>query len=137
MSRGNDNNPKFEFKEGMILNMHEHKANFDEVVNHIEEFVKDYGKGLSTSQLRNIYAKIKKLASEKNIEEKISQLKSLRPQLAYITARLTADKEKGKKMISTMDSLIQQVKTKEQFDNFMYFMESVVAYHKFHHPQSA
>jgi CRISPR type III-A-associated protein Csm2 len=120
----------------MVLNMHKHKANFDEVVNHIEKFVENYGKGLSTSQLRNIYAKMKKLASV-NIEEKIFQLKSLRPQLAYITARLTADKENGKKMIGIMDSLIQQVKTKEQFDNFMYFMESVVAYHKFYHPKSA
>lgn len=116
---------KFNGHYDALLSMKESK-DLDEVIEGIKAYVKAYVKGVSTSQLRNIYSKVKPLKKE----EDINQLKLERPKIAYIIAR--QDKEEAVAMMLVIDDLMKSVKTKSQLDNFQYFMESVVAYHKFY-----
>lgn len=102
----------------------EESQKIDELFQKTEEFVKNYGKDVTTHQLRNIYQEIKKANS-------LMDLKLLRPNLAYIAGRLEKN-EKGKAFVAFIDNLIREVKEK-QVENFKSFMESVVAYHKFYH----
>lgn len=117
---------KFEEYYDSLLSMKESEK-LDEIIESIKAYVKAYVKGVSTSQLRNIYSKIKPLKKE----EDINQLKLERPKIAYIIAR-QQDKQDAVAMMLVIDDLMKSVKTKSQLDNFQYFMESVVAYHKYY-----
>lgn len=118
---------KGKFKEhyDALLSMKESEK-LDEIIESIKDYVKAYVKGVSTSQLRNIYAKIKPLKKEADI----NQLKLERPKIAYIIAR--QNDERAVAMMLVIDDLMKSVNTKPQLENFQYFMESVVAYHKFY-----
>jgi CRISPR-associated protein Csm2 len=108
-----------------LLNMG-NTTKLDAILNKIEDFVKQEGANLSTSQLRNIYDKAIKA-------KKPNELKLIRPNLAYIAGRSGNDKEK--KLLAFIDILIKEVKSEEQVKEFKTFFESVVAYHKFHEKQ--
>lgn len=97
----------------------------DEIFAKTEEFVKDYGKDVTTHQLRNIFQEIKKAKD-------LASLKLIRPNLAYIAGRLDSKAENAKSFVAFIDSLIREVKNDNQLENFKDFMEAVVAYHKFH-----
>ena len=105
-----------------LLKLFEENTPLNEVFNSIEKFVKNECKVIITTQLRNIYAKV--VLAEKN-----SELKMLRPNLAYIAAR----QNKAKNIIKFIDQLIQKVNNEQQLKSFKKVMESFVAYHKFHH----
>lgn len=105
-----------------LLKLFEENTPLNEVFNSIEKFVKNECKVITTTQLRNIYAKV--VLAEKN-----SELKMLRPNLAYIAAR----QNKAKNIIKFIDQLIQKVNNEQQLKSFKKVMESFVAYHKFHH----
>ena len=115
------------FKEKFteLLNMSK-TTNLDKILNQIEYLVKEEGKSLSTSQLRNIYDKAVKTESQ-------NELKLIRPNLAYLAGRSSNDKEKN--LLAFIDLLIQEVKTDEQVKEFKIFFEAVVAYHKFYGKQ--
>lgn len=103
----------------------EKSSKIDELFQKTEEFVKEYGKDVTTHQLRNIYQEIKKASS-------LMDLKLLRPNLAYIAGRLESKNINGKIFTAFIDSLIREVK-ENQVENLRSFMESIVAYHKFYH----
>lgn len=105
-----------------LLKLFEENTPLNEVFNSIEKFVKNECKVITTTQLRNIYAKV--VLAEKN-----SELKMLRPNLAYIAAR----QNKAKNIIKFIDQLIQKVNNEQQLKSFKKVMESFVAYHKSHH----
>lgn len=91
---------------------------------------------MSASQLRNVYARIKKA---KNPDE----LRLLRPLLAYTSARQKS--EGGKMIIALIDGLIQDIdsqkdkdpKKSTQVESLKTFAEAIVAYHKYHHPKQS
>ncbi len=110
-----------------VLNMNTSKS-IGDIVNKVSEFVQAEGKSITTSQLRNIYARIKKAASPEDLQ-------LLRPVLAYTSARQRGDG--GKIIIALLDDLIQKIGNKEQVASFQTFAEAIVAYHKYHHPKQS
>ena len=112
---------------GQLLSMAKKDAPpLKDIVQAIEEFVKGEGRGITTSQLRNIFAKVKS-------EQDANRLQLMRPVLAYTAARQGT--QGAKIIIALLDDLIQQVTDDNQLKSFKAFMESVVGYHKFHHPK--
>jgi len=94
------------------------------VIDAIENFVEREGRGITTSQLRNIFSKVK---SAPNANE----LQLLRPVLAYTAARQGT--QQAKIIIALLDSLVREVNDDEKLKSFKHVMESIVGYHKFHH----
>lgn len=90
--------------------------------------------GLTTSQLRNIFSRIKKLTNEK-----IGELPMLKVQLAYTASRNTEnikgkDNYNKKKIIEDfyllLIALIDKV-DENNLEEYKKFMESIIALHKF------
>lgn len=104
-----------------LLTMKDSKQ-LDLIFESLETLAKETSKGLTTSQLRNVYAKIVQASD-------VLDLKMIRPNLAYVAARI--EKQEGKKMMSFIDDLVKNVQTEEQRKSFNKVMESIVAYHKF------
>ena len=109
-----------------LLNMEESK-DLDKLINQIKKFIETYAEGITSSQLRNIYAKIKPITE-------VNKLKMERPKLAYIIARQQSNKkvEKANVMLHLFDDLMANVKSESDLMGFQSFMESVVAYHKYY-----
>jgi CRISPR-associated protein Csm2 len=112
------------FKNGLKSELLKFKQSdkIDAIFEKTEDFVKKYGKDVSTHQLRNIFQEIKKAKD-------VASLKLIRPNLAYIAGRL--DNEEVKTFVAFLDSLIKEVKDETTLENFKDFMEAIVAYHKF------
>lgn len=110
-----------------LLNM-SNTNNLDTILNTIEKFVSKEGRNLSTSQLRNIYDKVKKMK-----DDDLNALKLLRPNLAYIAGRSSNDNEKS--LLAFLDLLIKSINSEKQVKEFKIFFEAVVAYHKFYGKQ--
>jgi CRISPR-associated protein Csm2 len=110
-----------------LLSMDNSKS-IGKIIDEIKRFVEIEGKTITTSQLRNIYARIKKADSPE-------ELQLLRPVLAYTSARQKGDG--GKVIIALLDDLIQKIKSKEEVSSFQTFAEAIVAYHKYHHPKQS
>lgn len=94
-------------------------------INSLKEFIEKNRSGISTSQLRNIFSKLKKI-DDKNYQD----IYSVRPKLAYTYGR--SDKDGMKKLLVSMDYFIQRIDTKEKLTMFKNFFEAVIAYHKFY-----
>ena len=117
-----------------LLKLFDKGVPLDKVFDSIKDFVEkefkkkkkegkhEYEDILTTTQLRNIYTKVV-------LTKEVSELKMLRPNLAYIAAR----QNKAKNIIKFIDQLIQKVNNEQQLKSFKKVMESFVAYHKFHH----
>ena len=121
----------FESNFDEILRMSK-TTKLDDLLNSIEQFAgrpkehQKLGACVTTSQLRNVYDKAKKVKGE----NAVNALKLIRPNLAYIAGR-----EKGEevqKFLAFLDLLIKSVQNEEQVKEFQTFFESVVAYHKFY-----
>lgn len=112
---------------GQVLSMDTSKS-IGDIINKVSDFVLAEGKSITTSQLRNIYARIKKADTPE-------ELQLLRPVLAYTSARQKGDG--GKVIIALLDDLIQKIKSKEEVSSFQTFAEAIVAYHKYHHPKQS
>lgn len=127
-NNNNQNGAEQYLKKNMeaVLSMHQLKDHnkVKKIVDSISSFVKDKGKNLSSSQLRNLYDKIQK-------EQTISGLQRLRPKIAYMAARQTNDS--AKRLVKFFENTISQVKTEDQLKGFKSYFEAFVAYHKFHH----
>ncbi len=112
----------FDYK--VLLNM-ESADELDNLYDNIRKFLEEKGKDVTSSQLRNIYAKAKPIREKK-------KLKMLRPNLAYVIAR--QKNENAKYIMHWLDKLIQEVeheKDPNEVEGFKKFFEAVVAYHKY------
>lgn len=78
---------------------------------------------LSTSQIRNVLDEIQRM---KEFDE--TRLQLLRPKLAYAAGR---HKGKVKEFREVIEELIKHT-NKDNFLYFKYFVEAIVAYHRFH-----
>lgn len=108
--------------------LRENKPDPNAYIDQVRRFVEKRGRGLSTSQLRNIFTRVRRAKEP-------AALALLRPQLAYAAARV--DKEDMRDLVFLLDSLIQHVKTAEQVKQFQSFLEAVVAYHKYFNPKES
>jgi len=90
-----------------------------------EHFAKGKDKEqLTTSQIRNVLNEVQKMP-EKGFDE--NQLQLLRPKLAYAAGR-----HKGKVMeFQKLLDMVIQATNKDNFKNFKYFIEAIVAYHRY------
>lgn len=116
----------FPTTKSLLLDIENNNNDTGKIIDEIKDFVQNNGKGISTSQLRNIYAKIK------TIEDKdLVSIQLLRPNLAYIAAR--QGQQDARKFVEFIDNLVAGIKSEKQVRSFKIFMESLVAYHKFFH----
>lgn len=103
--------------------------NIDLILEEIQmKLVDKYFKNISSSQLRNIYHK---MINTKTAND----LKLLRPQLMYISARLESGRgsEEGKASLEFIDWMIKQkVNNEEELKAFHKFLETIVSYHKYY-----
>jgi CRISPR type III-A-associated protein Csm2 len=117
---------QLEARNADILNYSE-CTDLETLIDLIESYVKERKSAITTSQLRNIFQKVKEAQSR-------LQLQMIRPLLAYVAARQKS--EEAKEIVKFLSDLINQVKDDaKQLQNFQYFMEAIVAYHKFYNPK--
>ncbi len=92
--------------------------------------------GLKTHQIRKFWSAINKIKSKTNTQEdeklkdKIIKEEAimLKPKLAYATGR----KREVKKLMKVLEPCIDRIKNSQDFNVFIDFVESIVAYHKYH-----
>ncbi|MEO1261921.1 MAG: type III-A CRISPR-associated protein Csm2 [Bacteroidota bacterium] len=107
-----------------LLNM-EQSDDLNGLDKKLKDFVEANYRDVTSSQLRNIFGKIKPIDKQDK-----NKLKMQRPKLAYIIAR--QNKKKGAlNLMYWFDDLIKKVNTPEDVDGFKKLLESVVAYHKY------
>lgn len=80
--------------------------------------------GISTSQIRGIYQKVKRLPDD--FENSKKELNLLRPKLAYQKGRFS----KLGPLTEVLDDLIKKVKDDSTLRGFKNFFEAIIAYHK-------
>lgn len=96
---------------------------------------------LTTSQIRNVFGEVRRIQNRVmsgNFDEEKAAFLLLRPKLAYAEARAMARNKQSK--IQVFKKVVEQahnevdVEDKEnrqqQFQNFVDFMEAILAYHK-------
>ncbi len=90
---------------------------------------------MTTSQIRNFFGEVKRIQARSQAQGFDKQRTSfllIRPKLAYAEARVLAKTRESR--ISVFRKVIEQahsaVKTEEQFQNFVDFLEATLAYHK-------
>ncbi len=107
-----------------LNNIYGENVPLDKVLETLSKFVNDKCKSITTTQIRNIYGKVVPINN-------VTELKMLRPNLAYIAAR--QGKPEAKDVITFLDGLIKEVKDENSLESFKKVMETIVAYHKYHH----
>lgn len=101
----------------------------NELISRIETLIKTKGRGITTNQLRNVYAEVKRIP-----DHETRKFVLLRPKLAYISAR--QQNKEARIITDFIGALIQEAETPEQFKSLKIVMEAMVAYHKLYHPKS-
>ena len=99
--------------------------NLKELLDNIQSFVKDKCGSVTTSQLRNIFSKIK--AGKQTCQS----LQLIRPKLAYIAARQASNE--AREVVDFFENLVAEIKDDAQAPHFVSFFEAIVAYHKLYH----
>lgn len=99
-----------------------------ELIDQLQRYVKDKCGSITSSQLRNIFSKIK--SGNQPTQQK---LQLVRPQLAYVAARQATPE--AKEIVDFLERIIAQVETDDQASHFVSFVEAIVAYHKLYHPK--
>lgn len=99
-----------------------------ELIDHLQRYVQEKCGSITSSQLRNIFSKIK--SGNQPTKQK---LQLVRPQLAYVAARQATPEAKD--VVDFLERIISKVETDEQAAHFVSFVEAIVAYHKFYHPK--
>lgn len=96
------------------------------------EFLTNGGKdaSLTTNQLRKFYGEVKRLQMRKFDDIKTDFI-LLKPKLAYAVGR-AKKQNKIKDFYEVISYLIDNVKSTNDFENFIKFFEAIVAYHKFY-----
>jgi len=121
-----ENGLKTKIREILSMNQSEDLSG---LIDEISNYVKVHGKDVSTSQLRNIYSKV--ISSKKILDAQL-----LRPKLMYVAARQNISKPDAKRYIEFLEKIVVEIKDDKQLESFKTFMESLVAYHKYHHPKN-
>lgn len=103
-----------------ILNFRK-TAEIDKLLTNLKEYARDKGRDITTSQVRNIFSKIKKPRLTRQ------ELQMIRPKLAYIAAR--QKKAGAEQIVNFFETLIKEVGD-DQVKDFVAFFEAFVAYHK-------
>ena len=98
------------------------KGNYNEYIECIERYVKKDSKKISSSQLRNIFSRIKKI-------KEFKELYLIRPKLAYLSGRAT--EQEMKRLLFLFDHLIKEVNDNKKLEEFKNFFEAIIAYHKY------
>jgi CRISPR type III-A-associated protein Csm2 len=100
-------------------------------VSAITETFADQKHGITSSQIRKVFSRVKRIKSDA-----LGELQMLRPQLAYMAGRAEQGKSQNgpttKAFAIFLDELIQNVDNEAKLINFKQFFEAIVAYHKFH-----
>ncbi len=98
------------------------------LVKEAEQRGRQLAKGLTTSQIRNIYSAVKKMQMKGELDT--HKLLMLKPKLAY------AAKRHGGGVNTLKDVLTQAIdlvgSDSKKFNRFVDFFEAILAYHKFH-----
>jgi len=98
----------------------------DSLFSKLEQFIKENVRGISSSQLRNLFDIVK-------VEQPdLSYLQLQRPRIAHMIAK--QPREEAKFMIVLVDELIAQMFLKEEknFAGFHYFLKCLLAFHKYY-----
>ncbi len=85
-------------------------------------------RGLTTSQIRNVYGMVKKMEMQ-GYERSKADLILLKPKLAYAAARPQA-KQGTKDLKTVLTMAIDAVKDEGSFERFVSFFEAILAYHR-------
>ena len=83
--------------------------------------------GVTMNQIRKIFGDFKRRQYK---EFDINKIQLIRPKLAYTFARHSKHSRGMDILLGTIDFLIERVKFKEDFDNVVNLLESILAYHK-------
>ncbi len=89
------------------------------------------GDAMTTSQIRNFFGEVKRIQLA-GFEQEHTAFLLIRPKLAYAEAR-ALQKNSGSRLKDfrfVMDRAHQAVNNETQFQNFVYLLESILAYHK-------
>lgn len=81
-------------------------------------------KKITTSQIRNVFSKIKPI---KDIKE-IMKMK-IRTELAYTAGRATTNEIK--EIMFLFEQLVKNIKDNQQLNSFKDFVEAIISYHKY------
>lgn len=108
-----------------ILNFEE-TDKISELLDHLQKYVDECGKDITTHQIRNIFSKIKR-----DKMKTAQQLQLIRPQLAYAAARQATSGAKD--FVNFLEKIIREVRKDEQVKHIIAFFEAIVAYHKLYH----
>src|SRR6266498_3089874 len=100
-------------------------ANEDKYLDSIDRYVERNARGITTSQLRNIFAYLKNI-NKSNLNE----LKMLRIKLAYIAGRNERSRA-TRNLCTLLDALIQKV-NESNLEIFKDFFEAIICYHKYY-----
>jgi CRISPR-associated protein Csm2 len=109
------------------------EGNIEKLDSYAEELGRHLAKGVSTSQIRNIFSDVKRIVSyEKNKTELIL----LKPKLAYVAGR--HGKRRGNALVGPIVDLsevlsecIKKVHDDASLTNFKRFFEAILAYHRY------
>jgi len=123
-------------------NLHE-ELKIDDAIEYAEVIAKDMQK-VKTHQLRRFFLAVKniqkKVVDLKDNDpfppEEYAELQMLRPQLANAVGRLHGkEKFAMQNLLEILQPIFKTVKKNKDFERFVNFFESIVAYHKVHAEQ--
>lgn len=131
-NKPHEKDPLLQYFEKNTLSVNEN--NFNEFIEKVKEYCKN-SRDITTSQIRNIFHSLKKIAShlkesEDNQTTAIKEIQKLRPILAYV-----GGKNKNahfQDFTETLESIASQIKNNKDVRNFYQFVESMVCYLKFY-----
>lgn len=106
-----------------LLQIDRQETGLQELLDRIKSFVENNYKGVTASQLRNIFSRLKTARNAAAVQR-------LRPNIMYIIARQDG-KPEAQRLMYVVEDLMRQTETDDQVRGLQKFMESIVAYHKF------
>lgn len=105
-----------------ILNNEKDTTTLQKYMPNIQGYVEKSAHQWTTSQLRNVFSRIKAIRDT-------ASLHRLRPQIAYTSGRTQI--RELQELLFFFDELIQNVQSEASLQEFKFFVESVIAYHKY------
>lgn len=102
------------------------------VIYHCEQFVKEKGKNISTSQLRKIFGEIKYIQSD--FEKNKIRIPLLLPNLAYHVGKNPQLRNLYDEIKDLLIELSKDINNREKFERFVQIFEIIISYHKFYFP---
>jgi len=99
-------------------------GDYNQFINRLRNYVEQNKTKITTSQLRNIFTRVKQL-------KKPEEAWHLRPQLAYAAGR--NDQPAMKELVFLLDQLLCEIGANDTagLQNFQDFFEAIIAYHKY------